>query len=201
MHPSIIKVVDSRRGCGTRKVGGLYLRDDGPAMSCSRLPIKLDRCPCCGHGVPYSRRAQWLDGDAFLASNAPQCGDELCLGCPLKEPTNIGSVLLQWIGRKFYTVSDFNTESEKINPETGLKIGISRRISTLPHGFKIGETFVFLAHLDAIENPDGTHTPAVFRVFRPSRVEVICDGTEDDATIDKYLQRGLTPVFIDRVTA
>lgn len=199
MHPAILSVTDCKRGCGVRKIGGLYLRDDGPAMSCGRLPIKLDRCPCCGSGIPYSRRATWLDGDAFMASNAPECKNEHCFLCPLKTPTELGKVLLQWIGRKYYDVGEFNAETEKINPATGVKLGISRRINALPRGFEIGKSLVFLAHLDCIPQPDGTFMPGVFRVFKPTRVEVICAGNETDEVIDGYLKRGLTPVYIEKV--
>lgn len=195
MNPSVIVVHDTKRGCGYRKLHSLYLRDDGPAIGCGRLPFRLDRCPCCGNGVAYSRRATWLNGDAFIKAYAPVCKNENCFICPLKTDdegsTHLGMVLLQWIGRKFYTVDEFNAEAQQL--------GISRRISSVPRGFKIGKSYVFLAHLDAIDNEDGTKTPGVFRVFKPNRIEIIVDGTEPDEEIEAYVNRGLTPVFIERI--
>ena len=41
-----------------------------------------------------------------------------------------------------------------------------------------------------------TYTPAIFRIFNPSRIEVICDGSESDDLIESYLRRGLTPVMV-----
>jgi len=46
---------ESKRGCGYRKVGGLYLVGDGIFVPCDRLPYLLETCPVCGHGIHFTR--------------------------------------------------------------------------------------------------------------------------------------------------
>jgi hypothetical protein len=51
---------------------------------------------------------------------------------------------LLWIGEEFYkTPEDFNREAGEM--------GISRRITSIPRGYEIGKTWVFLAHRKTIE--------------------------------------------------
>jgi hypothetical protein len=53
---------------------------------------------------------------------------------------------LLWVGEKFYKHShDWMAEAGKL--------GISRRIQTVPHGFVCGETWVFVAHNHVVPHP------------------------------------------------
>jgi len=106
---------------------------------------------------------------------------------------------LLWIGEKHYaTPDDFDKESKRL--------GISRRLphDHLPVGFKVGEDFIMLAHKKAVLRlgVEGEalmdYFPGVFRIFRPDRVEVLCNGEETDEVIEGYLKRGLTPVKVER---
>jgi hypothetical protein len=105
-----------------------------------------------------------------------------------------------WIGEKFYkTPADFDRE--------GAELGISRRIAAVPRGFKIGETWVLLAHpltvkIDKCPDPTcnhpteahgpqgcrwdvncqceeqpATHLPGIFKVWKPQRIEKILPDT------------------------
>lgn len=196
MHPAIKTSFDSERGCGWRKVGGLYLVADGPAISCGRLPIPLTVCPCCGHGFKPSRGFTWVDADRLIESAPHECKSTSCLYCPIGGMIRdgIGRAGLLWIGEEYYkTPLDFERESAQI--------GISRRISQVPNDFEIGKTWVLLAHRKAIMNPiefgkEPTYIAGIFRIFKPSRIEVICDGNEPDDLIESYLRRGLTPVMV-----
>jgi hypothetical protein len=41
-------------------------------------------------------------------------------------------------------------------------------------------------------------SPGIFRIFKPQRLEIIVTGEEDDDTIEGYLERGLSPVVVER---
>jgi hypothetical protein len=109
----------------------------------------------------------------------------------------MGKVGLLWVGEKFYaTPADFVAEANRM--------GVSRRIPAVPKGFKVGETFVWLAHRGAVPAVDldgkWEPTPGVFQVFRPIRVEVVVTGDEPDEEIEGLLKRGLSPVKVVRDT-
>lgn len=188
MHRAIVVKREYRRGCGWRKPGGLYLVADGPAAPCGKLPIPLEICPTCGGGIKPSRGWTWVNGTALAATKtceSPQCSSL----CPLAGP--LGRAGLLWIGEKFYPRPiDWEREADAQ--------GVSRRIPAVPRDFKLGETWVLVAHRKAIEDPDGSFTPAIFRAFKPTRIEVVVTGDEPDDEIDGMVKRGLTPIKIER---
>lgn len=198
MHPGIEIAHESARGCGFRKVGGLYLRGSDIGFECGRLPIPLTTCPCCSHGFKPARGWTWVDGDRLLEA-APEClsPKRHCRRCPLQAVIDegIGRSGLLWIGEQFYpTTKAFNDEAKSM--------GISRRMLNVPVGFKVNLTMVLLAHRKAIQK-EATELgkppefiPGIFRMFRPSRVEVVVSGDEPDDVIEGYLKRGLTPVKV-----
>jgi hypothetical protein len=61
---------------------------------------------------------------------------------------DFGPHLLLWIGRGHYSPDAFLKESREL--------GVSRRIAALPKGLVLGETWVLLAHLDAVPPKDPT---------------------------------------------
>jgi hypothetical protein len=138
--------VEAKRGCGYRKVGGYYLVGGGLGAPCDRLPYPLDRCHTCGGGVKFTRGHTWLQPTFFLPIHDPSlCRDSR--PCPVCGPTTIGSVefgphLLLWIGRGHYTPASYLEESNRL--------GVSRRLSAVPKGLVLGETWVLLAHIDAV---------------------------------------------------
>lgn len=217
MDARIKSVVDFRRGCGWRdKRGALYLVCEGAGRSCGKLPIPLARvCECCGQLVydvvvdgsviGRSRSHRKLENPAPLI-NRQKCKDYGCAGCPLYEWPENTPALLQWIGEQHYPLpTDFTKEAEQF--------GVSRRIRGVPPWFELGRTWVFIAHAKSIplwenmmwnmEHKDSPFQredmlPAIFHVFKPTRIEVICDGTETEDEIDKYLDKGYTPVLVER---
>ncbi len=54
--------IESKRGCGYRKAGGLYLVGESFGEGCHRLPFDLTLCPLCGHGIRPSRAWTWIEG-------------------------------------------------------------------------------------------------------------------------------------------
>lgn len=212
---------EPKRGCGYRKVGGTYLVSSGAGLPCDRLPFPLTVCPTCSCGIKFSRGWTWVEPGALFEGEHnthvyedgfgydKPCDDRIkyAYTCPVCYPQNMGRSGLLWIGEKFYkTPAEFNLESSAL--------GISRRIHAVPRGFKLGETWVLLAHRKAVPVYEtsgvlggipGTETqtlagftPGIFRVFRPERIEKII--TEEQAKNEEFMEglakRGLTPVIV-----
>ena len=184
MQITVLK--EDARGCGYRHSGkdgvGLYLIGDGVFEICERLPFPVGVCPCCGEGTKFSRGFTWITPQKlFGPSRDPQCNlmgwvpeerhinhaHENCLMCS-PPPDKHG---LLWVGDKFYTTGSFLQEA--------VTRGISKRIASIPHGFEVGKHVVYLAHNRAIPTHEGAD-PAVFTVFKPSRVEIVVDVTNPD---------------------
>jgi hypothetical protein len=186
--------VERARGCGYRKGGGVYLRLDVEGSSCGKLPIPLTVCPTCNCGIKFTRGFQWVDLSR-LSANKTCDTPTRCEGCPLAA-TNINKAGLIWIGQSFYkTPEDWLNEAREM--------GISRRLSTVPHGFELGKTWVAAAHLKAIANPvepgkDPTFIPGIFHVFRPSRIEYVVKGDETPEQLEKLEKRGFELVRVVR---
>jgi hypothetical protein len=228
---------DQKRGCGWRKAGGLYLVCDGLGRPCGKLPIPLGVCPTCHGGIKPTRSWTWVDGDALAAqTSCPLAGGQSagftpgrglpvvgthrlgCGTCPLAGA--IGRCGLLWVGGKFYD------RPEDWNREAG-ELGVSRRISAVPNGFTVGQTWVLVAHRKAIAEEcrtcDGTghvvqprpggqtaedcpaceggqvYTPAIFHAFRPTRIEYVVKDDDTEERLAKLAERGITLVRVERV--
>lgn len=144
--------IDSKRGCGWRQEGGLYLVSSGEAVACGKLPVPLTICPTCSGGIHFARSWTWVDGDALVATKT--CKNAVhseCSGCLLasasesKQGKLIGRAGLLWIGEKFYkNPVDWMREAEQL--------GVSRRIPAVPREFQLGKTVVLVAHNRAIKS-------------------------------------------------
>lgn len=221
--------VEAKRGCGYRKVGGLYLAGSGLGIACDRLPVPLHVCPTCSHGIKPTRGFTWVDlpelvggphtlpyldttpikgpADIEIPNVAGKRKPCRCKKfCPLcKNPAEIGRAGLLWIGEQFYkNAEEFEAEARTL--------GVSRRIATIPRGFELGKTWILFAHrlglktivpveipgaLPGVKGSETKYEPAIFRVWKPERIEQICTesqrGTEEIAKLEK---RGITPVFV-----
>ena len=188
---------EKRRACGYRKVGGLYLCGSGEGMSCCKMPLITSICPTCGHGMRQTRGWTWIDPKPWLAEPCKLPGRHLI--CPLATPEVLGDrVGLLWVGTQFYPSPDvFNREANEM--------GISRRITAMPRGFKVGEHWVFLAHPRVKWHMEGEGADAkqvweagVFKVFKPSAVEKIVTETmaQDADEMQRLADRGITPVIV-----
>jgi hypothetical protein len=190
---SIITVTESPRGCGWRKPGAFYLRSDGLGWNCGAMPIPLERCPVCDRGIKPSRGWTWINlADLTARKECTRAGG--CGPCPLAD-NKIQRCGLLWIGEQFYaTPEQFNREAEEM--------GVSRLIPAIPRDFKIGETWVALAHRKAIPHLEvgkpPTFTPGVFHVFQPTRLEYCITGKESASALEKMEKRGITLVKVLR---
>lgn len=205
--------VEMRRGCGYRRVGGLYLMSGILGEACHRLPFELHVCPTCSAGIKPTRGWTWIDPVALLEecqfnkpgkrteSQARHCGN--CVMCsPGITDEHAG---LLWIGGSYYErPEDFMAEARRM--------GISRKIPALPRGFILGETWVYVAHRKACEtepaevesdahgDPESVpskYGPGIISAFLPERVELIL--RESDATDErakKEAERDVTVVTV-----
>ncbi|MBA7555584.1 hypothetical protein ES705_48255 [subsurface metagenome] len=201
------------RGCGYRKVGGLYLCGGYISAPCDRMPFALTVCPVCGQGLKVGRGFTQINPFQLWGIHL-DCKDHIhpCFLCdPQDEPAYI-----MLVGAGHYkTPGDFLEEAHDM--------GISKRIPFIPRDLKLGETIVYLAHPKACEVREAavlqqamsiveeaqTNQPrlletekvekalGIFCAFIPKRVEKLI--WEKDATpeeLEKLEKRGITPVPI-----
>ena len=181
----IVISTETERLCGFRRPGangwGIYLMGDGEGAPCGRMPFPLEVCPCCGGGVKPSRGTTWIEpANLFEGLIAHyECDSPACWSCPL---TNLSTdpALLLWVGEAHYpTAKHFMVESNRM--------GISRKIPSIPHDFRIGRTWVYLAHRKAIpieyEDKSLGWIPGIFMAFRPTHIDMVID---DVANVPEY---------------
>ena len=187
--------VEAKRGCGFRKVGGLYLVDDEAGRICGMLPLEMSVCPTCHAGIKQSRGWTWINAAKMFADVECKLGTSNCASCAASQFETMDKVGLLWIGKKFYpTVEHFTQEAQAQ--------GISRRLSAIPRDFVVGETWVFLAHPEAMTTIDADGESAkvagVFRIMRPTRIEQIVNESdlEDEELMTKLAERNITPVAV-----
>lgn len=203
--------VESARGCGYRKQGGLYLVAGKLTEPCPRLPLPVTSCPHCGQGIKPARGYTWVvPATLFPASvHGSEAHNDTCpLGINPALPSVASAFFhrtgdragLIWVGEAFYaTPGAFLEEASRM--------GVSRRIVAVPRGFKVGETWVYLGHRKAIEQrPElgqidpPEPLPGIITLFKPTAIEyVLRDGEEDDAELlDSLAERGITPIKVVR---
>lgn len=211
--------VEKRRACGYRKTGGLYLCSGGVGAPCCKMPIILHVCPTCNGGIKQTRGWQWIDPRPWLKGECSMTRKTLQNHCPAAHPDMLGErVGLLWVGEQFYpTPEAFAKEANEM--------GVSRRITTIPRGFELGKTWVFMAHpkvqrvkVDRCELGADCKCEAatdnvvpicehfreydwvggVFRIFKPDRIEKIVTETQakDLDEMKKLIDAGITPVSV-----
>lgn len=200
--------VEPRRGCGFRKVGGLYLVAPALGEVCHRLPFLLVTCPTCGAGFKPARGWTWVDaielfgGPAFrdvCRPDKPTFDAGHCPRCVVCSPTRIGSGERTSSDRVRATLEDtpdargragllwigerFYPTPEHFALESST-LGVSRRIGAVPRGFVLGETWVLLAHRRACvaelePGAEPVTAAGIFSVFRPTALEKIVRASDD----------------------
>lgn len=161
--------IETLRGCGYRKVGGIYLVGSVTGIGCGKLPIALVECPTCGQGIKQSRGWTWVNPSKLIGRKNCSNHKDLCAGrCVLSDVKKLGDKAgLLWIGQQFYPSHQaFFSEAEQL--------GISKRISKIPRGFKLNETAVLLAHPAGLYKlPKYEPIPAIVGAFIPTGIEKI----------------------------
>jgi hypothetical protein len=180
--------VEKERGCGFRKLGGLYVVSGKLAAPCGGLPIRLHVCEACGEGIKQSRSWTWIVPKTLFA--VPSCKAGHCPVCPVSHPPE-GRQGLLWIGMKYYPTA------EHFMVEAGA-MGVSRRISAVPKGFVPGETWVYMAHPKGARLDDGAPCPGIVTMFKPTAIELMASQSqsEDPDFMEKAAKRGLKVVVL-----
>lgn len=202
------------RGCGVRQAGKLYLVGSGLGYECPALPLIFKGCETCGYEPPQYRDFQWVN-KSYIRHIKPPTGQACIPTCPVCYPgTNDQDRYgLMFVGRKFYTPVEFIAES--------VKMEVSKAIKQIPKDLVLGETWVLLAHPDAVVDkhdalyiglynewvsrgidegkpePKPPTYPGVFFGFIPQRVEMLV--YESEATreyLDSLEKKGITPVVV-----
>lgn len=211
--PGDVRVsVEQRRGCGYRQEGGLYLVGGKLAAPCGALPIELEVCPTCGGGIHPSRGWTWVQPFDLLKAAVDDCRGPVrqsgwpglsgsnpdCAHCPMPAISAMPRAGLLWIGTEFYPLPNhFVAEAAHQ--------GVSRRIPQLPRDFRVGETWVLLAHRKAvnkshlIDRKENTG-PGIFAAFKPERIEQVVseEDARDAGKMQRLRDRGIEPVIVRR---
>lgn len=179
--------VESARGCGFRRAGGIYLVAGGMGEPCERLPVLLECCSACGSGIKQTRSMRWMKPEILLnAAKACDFNPGHCTRCVVCQPVLLersavpkDKVALLWIGEQHYkTPQDWTREA--------MHMGVSRRIASIPKELVVGKSYVFVAHPkavavptkvkkegDLVEHEEIVMKPGIFHAFVPHAIEVV----------------------------
>lgn len=203
--------VETIRGCGFRKVGGMYLCGEYIHSPCDRMPFPLTVCPVCGQGIKVSRG--FTEVNPFQLWGMHQDCKDRFRPCFLCDPMDLPAYIML-VGERYYkTPQDFLKEA--------LAMGISKRIPFIPKGLQLGRTTVYLAHPKACEVKESavlqqamsiikeaqTKQPklleadrvqkklGIFCAFIPKRVEQLIKESElTDKKREELAKRNITPI-------
>jgi len=205
--------VEARRGCGFRKVGGMYLCGEYSSSPCDRMPFPLTTCPVCGQGIKVSRGLTKVNPYRLWGTHR-DCQDphRPCFMCD--HPDTHAYIML--VGKTHYkTPEDFMGEA--------LAMGISKRIPFIPKDLELGKTVLYLAHpravdvtvplalqqaMAVVESAETNQIPllqteraekklGIFCAFIPQRVEkLISESKATPEELQKLGKRGITPVIV-----
>lgn len=198
-------MLEQKRGCGHRVIGGLYIVGSGLAVPCDRLPYNLEICPVCGSGIKFIRGIQMIEWYRYAGIHTEGC---VCKQtCPVCNPQEDTKYALMWVGAKYYTPESFMAEARNQ--------GVCKRIATVPRDIKIGGTWILLLHkkagvrmekdesiqqnMDDILKP--VPCPAVFYAFKPTRFEQIITKKQarNKKFVERLRKRGITPIVATKV--
>ncbi len=205
---------EGSRGCGYRKVGGLYLMGGQGFQTCDRLKLEIPSCPCCGEHPRPNRGIQPISSyelfdkhpsrirDGEEKGKAPRedlCVDDLnCRVCYPNQRDDVFKDYLIWVGREYYTDESFNHEARTQ--------GISRRIPYIPQELVMGHSVIYLAMRGNINTRAGVDRDGrpvkkngIFMAYIPQRLDLLVwqsDADDDPAYIDELASRGITAVII-----
>lgn len=206
---------EKKRGCGYRKVGGLYLMGTGYSVPCDMLPLKLKSCPTCGFEIPFYRGFQWIkkawiihfseehhNARAMKAERCSHTYEKVPTKCPLcfPEENSLEKYGLMWVGSRYYTPESFALEANKV--------GVCKKIPRIPKGLEIGKTWVLVAHTKVpfsdvfdergIRKKEPEYHPAVFYAFKPTAIEMpIWKSKATKRRLNRLKKLGITPIIID----
>lgn len=203
--------VEKIRGCGYRKVGGVYLCGSGIALPCDMLPLELTACSTCGFEVPFTRGFMWISKKYVEYHNNLMWAPHRCKcasSCPICYPAfnDLERYGLMWCGQRYYTSSSFIAEAKEV--------GVSKKIGQIPKDLVLGKTWVLLAHkkvpfqkpFESLGDKEASevfglrsepvYKPAIFYAFVPTRIEKLVWKSQLEKEREKPENEGLTLIPI-----
>lgn len=196
--------IESIRGCGYRTVGSMYLVGGGMALPCDRLPMGLDECPVCGNIPHFIRSVQKIDPLSMFGPHEKKickCKSICPLCNPETKPRDIPNYLM-WVGSD-YTNKSFIKEANKM--------GVSKKINSLPKDLVVGKSWIYLARQNMIDDDVAYHPKktkkkdAIFFAFVPQKVEYLMEkkkkgeySKEELSEIKECKKRGITIVWVEK---
>lgn len=149
---------ESRRACGYRKVGGLYLVGSGRSVVCDRLPFPLEPCPACGRVLEQNRSHEWMGPEYFSDHTlAPDRSES-----PDPESPTTASVVRSRVpphGAKRYTrrwVEAIGKIGERPCPDRRTAEAMRHHVLTAGYAVETGHTGW---HLGTAADQAGLHDP------------------------------------------
>ncbi|MBA7557437.1 hypothetical protein ES705_50193 [subsurface metagenome] len=134
-------MIEARRLCGWRRVGGMYLCGEYISSPCDRMPFPLTVCPVCGQGIKVSRGFTEVNPYRLWGIHQ-DCKDKF-RPCFLCDPQDQPAYIMLVGAGSYKTPFDFLDEAKSM--------GISKRIPFIPKGLEVGKTVIYLAHPKACE--------------------------------------------------
>lgn len=185
------KQLEAEVGCG-QLIWNKYV--DGDVIKQSRSYRKIENpAPLFAEPCKYKEGEV---GEKFMQQIGYSVRRLKCKGCPLDRETVEGPMMLDWIGKRHYpTAVHFEMEA--------VAMGVSRRIRHVPDWFDVGNTWVALAHRNAIkleEEEQSDHVkflPAIIKMYRPTEIQYVVTGYETADELREMIRKGITPVRIE----
>lgn len=214
------------RGCGERVEGALYFFCD-TYMVASRWFRRICECPCGNSVLKPSRNIQrFAPAKAFpeLWINQPNLSHVLKgLTLQMKQYKPDYSITAEDIPEQLMAYKEDHAFAITIGaqhyatPEKFLheaaRHGISRRINSVPRGFVLGESMVYLIHprafqVDVLPDrplkdgdqpllfPEQRFVSGIIAAFKPTQIQYVTSGNESEEYLDVLVKRGITPVKV-----
>lgn len=208
--------IEAKRGCGFRKIGGLYLVGDYIPVACDRMPVEIGACPVCGQGLHFTRSMTEIDPLRLWGIHQPCKDAPTCVMCyPPSSLPDLGHYIMT-VGKKYYSPQSFLDEARRM--------GVSKRIPFVPKKLVLGASVVYLAHPQAVELRESPamqealaivgqsgeenqqklleverveKAMGIFAAFRPQRVEKLVKESEaTEEEIERLRERGITAIKV-----
>ena len=184
--------VEAKRGCGYRKVGGLYLVTFGAGRQCGKMPIRCEVCPTCNQGIKPARGWTWIDpAPLFGERECATRGD--CGTCPLGD-RRLERARADRADLDRGEVLPDAARLHEPRPRAWASAGASRRSRRASSSARPGSLF---AHRK-VQFGRMELAPGLFYLAQPERIEKIVTESQarDAEEMAKLAKRGITPVVV-----
>jgi hypothetical protein len=183
---------EEKRGCGYRRVGGIYLVSGDVWGDCDRLPFPVTHCLACHGGIKFPRAPTEINpinlfGQHKLCTESEHDWGAPAGSCRCCQPTDEVAYILG-VGKGFY-------KTPRAYMDEAMRLGVSKRIPAIPSNLVVGKTWVYLIHNEALFTQDDKPQMGIFAAFIPKRIEMpVWESDLTDERKKDLEKRGITPV-------